>query len=154
MSHVSYLLRTFSVLVCYIFRTFYVHFQPTYIEIIKMNKKITLYYFLIALIVIISITDSSYAALVSAKFDVDKTLAFWTPERIKSAKPLILKKNIGFRNKTRNATKNVTITADDNDQQRLSMPPFDNPKNPSNYPVGMLFYSIPGNEDIQYCTPV
>jgi hypothetical protein len=53
-----------------------------------MNKKIIFYYFLIALIVIISITDSSYAAL-TAKFDVDKTLAFWTPERIKSAKPLI-----------------------------------------------------------------
>ena len=113
-----------------------------------------LYYFLISLIVIIiSITDSSHAALVSAKLDVNKTLAFWTPERIKSVKPLILK-NVEFRNKTRNATKNVTITADDNDQQRLSMPPFDNPKNPSNYPVGMLFYSIPGNEDIQYCTPV
>ena len=60
-----------------------------------MNKKITLYYFLIALFVIISIIDSSYAAL-TAKFDVNKTLAFWTPERIKSAEPLILK-NIEFR---------------------------------------------------------
>src|SRR6266513_5749863 len=93
--------------------------SPTYIyisKLIKMNKKITLYYFLIALIVIISITDSSYAALVSAKFDVDKTLAFWTPERIKSAKPLI-PKNIGFRNKTTSGTKNVTITADDDQYQ-------------------------------------
>ena len=84
-----------------------------------MNKKITLYYFLIALIVIISITDSSYAAL-TAKLDVDKTLAFWTPERIKSAEPLI-PKNIGFRNETRNGAKNVKITADD-DGQQLVMP--------------------------------
>ena len=61
-----------------------------------MNKKITLYYFLIALMVIISINDSSHAAPVSAKLDVDNILAFWTPERIKSAKPLILK-NIEFR---------------------------------------------------------
>ena len=77
-------------------------------------KEIILYYFLIALIVIISITDSSYAAL-TAKFDVDKTLAYWTPERIKSAKPLI-RENIGFRNKTTSDTKNVKITADDGQQ--------------------------------------
>ncbi len=77
-----------------------------------MNKKIIFYYFLIALIVIISITDSSYAVPMSAKFDVNKTLAFWTPERIKSAKPLILE-NIEFRNKTRNGTRNVKITTDD-----------------------------------------
>ena len=64
-----------------------------------MNKKIILYYFLIAIIVIISITDSSHATLMSAKLDVKKTLDFWTPERIKSAEPLILE-NIGFRNKT------------------------------------------------------
>src|SRR5436853_7339957 len=102
-----------------------------------MNKKITLYYFLIVLIVIISITDSSYAAL-TAKFDVDKTLAFWTPERIKSAKPLILK-NIEFRNKTTSGTKNVKIT--DDDDQQLVMPPFDNPNNSLNYPVGKLFFS-------------
>src|SRR5439155_15006676 len=99
-----------------------------------MNKKITLYYFLIALIVIISITDSSYAALVSAKFDVNKTLAFWTPERIKSAEPLIFEK-IEFRNKTSGA-KNVKIT---DDNQQLVMPPFDNSNNPLNYPVGKLF---------------
>src|SRR5438874_3779032 len=106
-----------------------------------MNKKIILYYFLIALIVIISIIDSSYAALMSAKFDVDKTLAFWTPERIKSAKPLI-PKNIEFRNKTTSGTKNVKITDDDDDdQQRLSMPPFDNPNNRANYPVGRLLFS-------------
>ena len=74
-----------------------------------------LYYFLIALIVIISIIDPSYAAL-TAKFDVDKTLAFWTPERIKSAKPLIFE-NIGFRKKTRSGTKNVKITAGDGQQQ-------------------------------------
>ena len=80
-----------------------------------MNKKITFYYFLIALIVIIVITDSSYAALMSAKFDVNKTLEFWTPERIKSAKPLI-RENIGFRNKTTSDTKNVKITADDGQQ--------------------------------------
>src|SRR5438270_13911624 len=97
-----------------------------------------LYYFLIALIVIISITDSSYAAL-TAKFDVNKTLAFWTPERIKSAKPLILK-NIEFRNKTTSGTKNVKITDYDNDQQ-LVMVPFDNPNNPLNYPGGKLFVS-------------
>src|SRR5439155_15766992 len=97
-----------------------------------------LYYFLIALIAIISITDSIYAAL-TAKFDVDKTLAFWTPERIKSAKPLI-PKNIEFRNKTTNNTKNVTITVDDG-QYQLVMPPFDNPHNPLNYPVGILLYS-------------
>ena len=87
-----------------------------------MNKKITLYYFLIALIVI----DSSHAALMSAKFDVNKTLAFWTPERIKSAKPLILK-NIEFRNETTSGTKNVKIT-DDDDNEQLVMPPFDNTK--------------------------
>src|SRR6266542_3685911 len=114
-----------------------------------MNKKITFYYFLIALIVMISITDSSYAAL-TAKFDVNKTLAFWTPERIKSAKPLILK-NVGFRNKTRNATKNVEITADD-DQQQLVMPPFDNPNNPLNYPVGKLFVSDPETGETGSCT--
>ena len=101
-----------------------------------MNKKITLYYFLIALIVIISITDSSYAAL-TAKFDVDKTLAFWTPEIIKSVKPLI-PKNIGFRNKTRNGIRNIKIRAD-NGQQQLVMPPFDNPNNRHNYPIGRLF---------------
>jgi len=72
-----------------------------------MNKKITLYYFLIALIVI----DSSHAALMSAKFDVDKTLDFWTPERIKSAEPLI-SKNIEFRNESRSGAKNVKITAE------------------------------------------
>ncbi len=116
-----------------------------------MNKKITLYYFLIVLIVIISITDSSYAALVSAKFDVDKTLAFWTPERIKSAKPLILKKNIGFRNKTTSGTKNVKITDDDDDQQ-LSMPPSDNPNNPLNFPVGILLFSDPVTREEEYCT--
>ena len=103
-----------------------------------MNKKITLYYFLIVLIVIISITDSSYAVPMSAKFDVNKTLAFWTPERIKSAKPLILK-NIEFRNKTTSGTKNVKITADD-DKYQLVMPPFDNTNNPVNYPVGRFFF--------------
>src|SRR6266511_1654779 len=102
-----------------------------------MNKKIIFYYFLIALIVIISITDSSYAVPMSAKFDVNKTLAFWTPERIKSAKPLILE-NIEFRNKTRNGTRNAKITADDG-QRQLVMPPFDNPNNPHNYPIGRLF---------------
>src|SRR5207248_10599007 len=96
-----------------------------------------LYYFLIGLIAIISIIDSSYAAL-TAKFDVDKTLAFWTPERIKSAEPLILK-NIGFRNKTTSGAKNVEIRADRRRQQ-LVMPPLDNPNNPLNYPVGRLFY--------------
>src|SRR6266487_1811391 len=100
-------------------------------------KEIILYYFLIALIVIISITDSSYAAL-TAKFDVNKTLAFWTPERIKSAEPLI-PENVEFRNETTSGTKNVKITDDDDDQQ-LSMPPFDNTNNPSNYPVGRLFF--------------
>ena len=114
-----------------------------------MNKKITLYYFLIALIVIITITNSSYAAL-TAKFDVDKTLAFWTPERIKSAKPLIFEKT-GFRNKTTSGTKNVKIRAD-NGQQRLSMPPFDNPNNPSNYPVGRLFISDPVTGRPGVCT--
>src|SRR5438132_3641673 len=114
-----------------------------------MNKKIILYYFLIALIVIISITDSSYADPMSAKFDVDKTLAFWTPERIKSAKPLILK-NIEFRNKTTSGTKNVKITDDDDEQ--LVMQPFDNPNNPSNYPVGMLFFSVPGTGKRKFCT--
>src|SRR5439155_4413427 len=128
--------------------------SPTYIyisKLIKMNKKITLYYFLIVLIVIISITDSSYAALVSAKFDVDKTLAFWTPERIKSAKPLILK-NVEFSNKTTSGTKNVKIT-DDDDQHQLVMPPFDNPNNnPSNYPVGALFFSDPQTGEASGCT--
>src|SRR5437764_6550600 len=111
-----------------------------------MNKKITLYYFLIALIVIIYITDSNYAAL-TAKFDVDKSLAFWTPERIKSAKPLILEN----RNKTRSGTKNVKIMADDDDQQ-LVMPPFDNLNNPSNYPVGKLFLTNPETGKEQSCT--
>src|SRR5207248_5135999 len=121
-----------------------------YFLLIKMNKKITLYYFLIALFVIISITNSSYAAL-TAKFDVDKTLAFWTPERIKSAKPLILK-NIEFSNKTTNGTKNVKIT-DDDDQHQLVMPPFDNPNNnPSNYPVGALLFSHPQTGEPDYCT--
>src|SRR5437660_6739396 len=115
-----------------------------------MNKKITLCYFLIALIVIISITDSSHAALVSAKLDVDKALAFWTPERIKSAKPLTFEKT-GFRNKTTSGTKNVKIRAD-NGQQRLSMPPFDNPNNPSNYPVGRLLFSDPQTGDPGACT--
>src|SRR6266511_603164 len=114
-----------------------------------MNKKIILYYFLIALIVMISITDSSYAAL-TAKFDVDKTLAFWTPERIKSAKPLILK-NIEFSNKTTSGTKNVKITKITNDVQ-LVMPPFDNPNNPSNYPVGTLFFSDPQTGEASGCT--
>src|SRR5437764_132610 len=117
-----------------------------------MNKKIILYYFLIALILIISITtDSSYAALVSAKFDVDQTLAFWTPERIKSAKPLI-PKNIGFRNKTRNVTKNVKITDDDGQQQQLVMPPLDNPNNPHNYPIGKLFFFVPATGQTGFCT--
>src|SRR5256885_8154210 len=107
-----------------------------------------LYYFLIALIVIISIIDSSYAAL-TAKFDVNKTLAFWTPERIKSAKPLILE-NIGFRNKTTSGAKNVTITVDVNPQ--LVMPPFDNPNNPLNYPVGKLFFSEPETGKPGACT--
>src|SRR5205823_11478824 len=126
---------------------------PTYIyisKLIKMNKKITLYYFLIVLIVIISITDSSYAALVSAKFDVDKTLAFWTPERIKSAKPLILK-NVEFSNKTTSGTKNVKIT-DDDDGQQLVMPPLDNPNNPLNYPVGKLLFSDPVTGKLEHCT--
>src|SRR2546423_12441130 len=105
-----------------------------------MNKKIIFYYFLIALIVIISITDSSYAAL-TAKFDVDKSLAFWTPERIKSAQPFI-PKNIEFRNETRSGTKNVKIT-DYDDNGQLVMQPFDNPNNPVNYPVGILFFSNP-----------
>src|SRR5438270_8158279 len=114
-----------------------------------MNKKITLYYFLIVLIVIRSITDSSYAALVSAKFDVDKTLAFWTPERIKSAKPLI-PKDIGFRDKTTSGAKNVKITVGVN--QQLVMPPFDNTNNPVNYPVGVLFFSDPQTSEPQICT--
>src|SRR6266511_5340318 len=114
-----------------------------------MNKKITLYYFLISLIVIISITDSSYAAL-TAKFDVDKTLAFWTPERIKSAKPLI-PKNIEFGNKTTSGTKNVIITADD-DQHQLVMPPFDNPNNPLNYPIVILLLSNPETGKQYSCT--
>src|SRR6266511_2663352 len=115
-----------------------------------MSKKIILYYFLIALIVIISITDPSYAALVSAKFDVDKTLAFWTPERIKGAKPLLIPENIEFRNET-SGTKNVKIT-DDDDNGQLVMPPFDNPNNPVNYPVGMLFFSDPQTGDQNTCT--
>src|SRR5437660_144312 len=114
-----------------------------------MNKKITLYYFLIVLIVIVSITDSSYAAL-TAKFDVNKTLAFWTPERIKSAKPLI-PKNIGFRNKITSGTKNVKITDDDDDDDKLVMPPFDNPNNPSNYPVGGLFFIDTETEKTHSC---
>src|SRR5438105_15037047 len=104
-----------------------------------------LYYFLIALIAIISITDSIYAAL-TAKFDVDKTLAFWTSERIKSAKPLI-PENIEFRNETTSGTKNVT----DNDQQ-LVMPPLDNTNNPFNYPVGRLLFSDPKTGRAQSCT--
>ena len=115
-----------------------------------MNKKIIFYYFLIVLIVIISITDSSYAVPISAKFDVNKTLAFWTPERIKSAKPLI-PKNIEFGNKTTSGTKNVIITADD-DQHQLVMPPFDNPHNPLNYPVGRLFSSDPQTGEPKTCT--
>ena len=82
-----------------------------------------LYYFLIALIAIISIisiTDSSHTALMSAKFDVDKSLAFWTPERINSAKPLIFE-NIEFRNKTTSGTKNVKIINDD--QQLVEIGP-------------------------------
>src|SRR6266513_2155868 len=128
--------------------------SPTYIyisKLIKMNKKITLYYFLIALIVIISITDPSYAALVSAKFDVDKTLAFWTPERIKGAKPLLIPENIEFRNKTRSGTKNVKTT-DDDDNEQLVMPPFDNTNNPVNYPVGRLFFSDPETGEEIVCT--
>src|SRR5436305_1102554 len=108
-----------------------------------------LYYFLIALIAIISITDSIYAAL-TAKFDVNKTLAFWTPERIKSAKPL-MPKNIEFRNKTTSGTKNVIITADD-DQHQLVMPPFDNHNDPLNYPVGILFFSKSEYEQPKICT--
>src|SRR6266542_1520422 len=108
-----------------------------------------LYYFLIALIAIIPITDSIYAAL-TAKFDVNKTLAFWTPERIKSAEPLILK-NIEFRNKTTSGTKNVTITADD-DQHQLVMPPFDNPNNPLNYPVGRLVFIDTETGQTKACT--
>src|SRR6266542_1861615 len=108
-----------------------------------------LYYFLIALIAIISITDSIYAAL-TAKFDVNKTLAFWTTERIKSAKPLILK-NIEFRNKTTSGTKNVKIT-DDDDGQQLVMPPLDNPNNPLNYPVGKLLFSDPVTGKLEHCT--
>ena len=115
-----------------------------------MNKKIIFYYFLIALIAIISITDSSHTALMSAKFDVDETLAFWTPERIKSAEPLILK-NVGFRNKTTSGTKNVKITDYDNDQQ-LVMPPFDNPNNPLNYPVGRLLFSNHQTGNLGSCT--
>src|SRR5947208_13842125 len=108
-----------------------------------------LYYFLIALIAIISITDSIYAAL-TAKFDVDKTLAFWTPEKIKSAEPLI-PKNIEFRNKTTSGTKNVTITADDG-QHQLVMPPFDNTHNPLNYPVGRLLFSDHQTGQPKACT--
>src|SRR5207248_1067593 len=107
-----------------------------------------LYYFLIVLIVIVSITDSSYAAL-TAKFDVNKTLAFWTPERIKSAKPLI-PKNIEFRNKTTSGAKNVKITDDDDEQ--LVMQPFDNPNNLSNYPVGILLVSEPVTGERKFCT--
>src|SRR6266511_3287748 len=114
-----------------------------------MNKKI-FYYFLIALIVIISITDSSYAVPMSAKFDVDKTLAFWTPERIKSTKPLI-SKNIEFRNEITSGTKNVKIT-DDDDNEQLVIQPIDNPNNPVNYPVGMLFFSDPETGESQICT--
>ncbi|CAG8441961.1 6494_t:CDS:2, partial [Ambispora leptoticha] len=96
------------------------------------------------------ITDSSYAALMTAKFDVNKTLAFWTPERMKSAKPL-MPKNIGFRNKTRSGAKNAKIMVDDDDQT-LSMDPFDNPNNPLNYPIGMLFFSDPETGEPQVCT--
>src|SRR5205085_6798077 len=63
---------------------------------------------------------------------------------------LILKKNIRFRNKTTSGTKNVKITDDDDEQ--LSMPPFDNPNNPLNYPVGILFVSDPQTGEPEYCT--
>ncbi|CAG8523903.1 11086_t:CDS:1 [Acaulospora colombiana] len=95
----------------------------------------------------ISLTDSSYADLMIAKFDVEKTLAFWTPERIKSAKPLT-PKDIGFRNKT-SRVKNSKVKRDDYPSLKE---PFDNPDNQRNYPVGLLSITDPDTGALTTCT--
>ena len=57
-----------------------------------MNKKVIFYYFLTALVVLTFKTDSGYSIPTIPQYDGN----YWTPEKMKRAKPLTTK-NVGFR---------------------------------------------------------
>ncbi|PKY28919.1 hypothetical protein RhiirB3_445311 [Rhizophagus irregularis] len=112
-----------------------------------MNKKI-IFYFLTALVVLIFKTDSSYSLPTIPKYDEN----YWTSEKMKKAKPLTTK-NIGFR--TRSGVEPIKNTTDSSKDAK-SMQPFErkydtktgvaNVDQPKNFPVGMLFMSLNGED--------
>jgi hypothetical protein len=113
-----------------------------------MNKKSTLY-LLFALIAIMAITDSSYATPISK---YEEKLAYWTPERMKSAKSLV-RKNVGFRNKKRNDVKTTRDAKKGTGPQ--SAPPSEKTSidyNGAYQPTGMLFFTDPDTGGIATCT--
>ncbi|CAB4427254.1 unnamed protein product [Rhizophagus irregularis] len=112
-----------------------------------MNKKSTLY-LLFALIAIMAITDSSYATPISK---YEETLAYWTPERMKSAKSLV-RKNVGFRNKKRNDVKTTRDAKKGTGPE--SAPPSEKifEYNGPYQPTGMLFFTDPDTGGTATCT--
>src|SRR5687767_3291160 len=119
-----------------------------------MNKKI-IFYFLTALVVLTFKTDSSYSIPTISKNDEN----YWTPEKMKKAKPLTTK-NIGF--KTRSGVETIRNTTDLS-KYTTFMQPFErkydvknnnisevNVDQPPNYPIGLLFVSK--NDEDFFCT--
>ncbi|PKY51033.1 hypothetical protein RhiirA4_467837 [Rhizophagus irregularis] len=112
-----------------------------------MNKKI-IFYLLTALVVLIFKTDSSHSIPTISKYDEN----YWTLEKMKKAKPLTTK-NIGFR--TRRGVEPIKNTTDSSKDAK-SMQPFErkydaktgvaNVDQPRNFPVGMLFMSLNGED--------
>ncbi|RHZ45086.1 hypothetical protein Glove_692g28 [Diversispora epigaea] len=84
-----------------------------------MNKKIIIY-FLTALVVLIFKPDSSYSTPTISKYN-DGNPDFWTPEKIKKAKPLKTR-NIGFRTRSSVKTRKNKV---DSSKYTKSMPPFE-----------------------------
>ncbi|CAI2176059.1 583_t:CDS:1 [Funneliformis geosporum] len=114
-----------------------------------MNKKI-IFYFLTALVVLTFKTDSSYSIPTISKYDEN----YWTPEKMKNAKPLTIK-NIGLR--TRSGDKTIKNTTDSSKVTK-SMQPLErkydantkvanveaNVDQVNNIPIGRLFMSKNG----------
>ncbi|CAG8569310.1 4447_t:CDS:1 [Diversispora eburnea] len=127
-----------------------------------MNKK-TVFYFFTALVVLIFKPDLSYSTPTIFKYNVDECLDFWTPEKIKKAKPL-KPRNIAKPLKTRNSrfrkrSGGITIrNTTDSSKYTKSMPPserkYDIINNTisvadvdqiRNFPMGILFISHNGD---------
>ncbi|RIB14675.1 hypothetical protein C2G38_2040003 [Gigaspora rosea] len=103
-------------------------------------------YFLIALVVLTLITNSSYSIPMIYKYNNDENLDFWTPAKIKKVEHLKTR-NIGFKTRNAKTIKNTT----DSSKYTKSMPPLEKKYdiinntiieatnvNQFHYPIGLL----------------